>query len=215
MWSPAGSRRNTRSSACTSRSMSGPPAGWKAPTRRSWRNSATRTSRTWRSMAAATRPIWHRPGSTSASPRGAGRTSGSTPRASTTDRHCSGGGTCAPPASGQPALIRRRLLCLLSGQGLLPGAHHPGPPALAQADHFALLINRGLQPVQPLLPGAEAALAEALVVDLADADAGTGYLENFKLIIHFFQFDPSPATPYIASIFSRITICSDSRHTTV
>src|SRR5690606_483165 len=124
-------------------------------------------------------------------------------------------GTFAPPVSEQLALIRRRLLCLLSGQGLLPRTHHPGPSALAQADHFALLINRKLQPVQPLLPGAEAAFAEALVVGLTDADAGAGYLENFKLTIHFFQFDPSPITPYIASVLSRITICSDSCHTTV
>src|SRR5690606_39639182 len=104
--------------------------------------------------------------------------SGSTPRASTTDRHCSGGRTCAPPASEQLALIRRRLLCLLSGQGLLPCAHHPGPPALAQAAHFALLSNRELQPVQPLLPGAEAALEEALVPDLADDAAVSCYNDN-------------------------------------
>src|SRR5690606_3955 len=64
---------------------------------------------------------------------------------------------------------------------ILPRFLHASLSRLAQAQDIPPALIRQLQPVQPLLPGAKAALAIALAVQLAHPDARAGYVKKLKL----------------------------------
>src|SRR5690606_28358637 len=64
---------------------------------------------------------------------------------------------------------------------ILPRFLHAGLSRLAQAQDVPLALIAQLQPVQTLLPGAKAALAVALAVQLTHPDARAGYVKKLKL----------------------------------